>query len=241
MRRILRRLLLLAAGLLGSLACSAATLEVAPVMHELVPGRNSLSMTVANRGALAVTVQVRGFVWRQDEREEQLDPADDVLLSPPIFTLGPGRSQTVRALFAPQPDARVERSYRLLIDEIPGAEPAAEPVRFALRLSVPVFRLAEPRGTPRVLWELHADGQQLVARNEGGTRDRLREVSLLLPSGERIEPAAPATAYVLTGARRVWSIGGTPASRRPLRAGDTVTLTAQTDAGRVELPLVVAP
>lgn len=236
MGRVTARLLLLVGGLLASLAGVAATLEVAPVMHELAPNRNSLSMTVANHGDAPVTVQVRGFVWSQDERQERLEPADDVLLSPPIFTLGAGRSQTVRALF-PAHDGSAERTYRLLIDEIPGAEPTDVPVRFALRLSVPVFRLAEARRPAHVVWQLQTDGR-LVALNDGGTRDRLREVSLVLPGGDRVQPSAPATHYVLPGARRVWSLD---AKSRPLRAGETVTLTAQTDAGRVELPLVVAP
>ena len=238
MRRPWARLLLCACALWGAFASSrAATLEVAPVSHELPPGRNSLSMTVANHGDTPVTVQVRGFAWTQDELQEQLEPAEDVVLSPPIFTLAPGKSQTVRAIFPPVQDAGSERTYRMLIDEIPGTEETDVPVRFALRLSVPVFRLAEARRPPRVSYAMHADGQ-LVARNDGGTRERLREVTLALPGGDRIEPKPPATSYVLTGTKRIWSLDG---KGRPLRPGDTVILTAQTDAGRVELPLVVAP
>lgn len=228
--------LLLAAGL----ACHAATLDVTPISHELPPGKNALSMTVVNRGDAPVTVQMRGFDWSQDERQERLAPNDAVLISPAIVTLAPGKSQIVRALF---PDGEAgalrERSHRLLIDEIPSPGEGAAPVRLALRLSVPVFRSAKAQRPAALDWQLEAGSGRLWARNEGGMRERVRDLELRLADGTRATLLAPATPYVLPGASRSWALAD--AVRPLVKPGQPLVLSAQTDAGRVEVPLVAAP
>lgn len=216
-------------------ACWAGALEVTPVVHELAAGRQALGMTVANRGNAAATVQVRAFSWTHDEEgREQLEPATEVIVSPAIFSIEAGRTQTVRALFGGRTGAG-SRHYRLLIDEIP-APTSAEPVRFALRLSVPVFRLADKPQPAALSWRLDAAGRKLVAINAGGTRERVRDLRLVSAGGVTTRPSSPGSLYLLDGHRRGWSVD--PAV---LNAGDRWTLIAQTDAGQIEVPLVVEP
>lgn len=220
----------------GPAANPAATLEVAPVVHELPPGRNALSMSVANRGSAAATVQVRCFVWSQVDGQDRLVPADGVLLSPAVFTIGVGATQTVRALFADD-RAPQERTYRLLVDEIPRSDDG-ERVRFALRLSVPVFMAATGQQAAALNWKVEAGTQTLTAVNQGGARERVREIELRRHGGERLRATNAAGPYLLAGAVRGWSLAGAAATLRP---GEPVTLSAQTDAGPVEVSLVVAP
>ncbi len=233
--QLLRRLLL-ALGLSGwALAAAAAAIEVAPVSHELAPGKTALSMTISNRGDGDVTVQVRGFVWTQADGQDQLLPASDVVVAPAIFSLAPGRQQVLRALVPPAP-AGQERSYRLLIDELPSADAAGQ-VRMALRLSVPVFVHGAAAAPSRLAGRLDAAQGRITVSNAGGVRARIHDLALVTASGERIGAAPQAGPYVLGGAQRTWSV----APSRPLAAGAPMALTAFTDAGRIEVPLVATP
>ena len=217
--------------------CAAAALEVMPVMHELPPARQALGMTVANRGAAAATVQVRAFAWTHDlEGQELLAPAPQVIVSPAIFNLESGRSQTVRALFVGAGATGEAANYRLLIDEIPDAAAAAEPVRFALRLSVPVFRLAATPTPAALTWRLDASLSKLVAVNAGSTRERIRNLALVSASDVRTQPSSPSGLYLLGGHSRQWAVDPTV-----LKPGEQWTLTGLTDAGPIEVRLVASP
>ncbi|HSV71549.1 MAG TPA: fimbria/pilus periplasmic chaperone [Methylibium sp.] len=221
--------------LLGATAAGAASIEVSPVIHRLAPARSALAMTVSNRGSEPVMVQLRPYDWTQDAGGDRLEPAPDVIVSPPMVSLEPGGQQVVRAWFPAAAPAH-GRAWRMLIDEIPTAEGGGEPVRVALRLSVPVFRAAarpEPAGA---VWTIDAATRRLSVANTGGDWLRLRALSLTDARGATLHPAAAGTSYVLPGARRAWSL-----AEAPLRPGDTLRLSAQTDAGPLDVPVVVRP
>ncbi len=214
---------------------AAATLDVAPVSHELTAARPALGMTVTNRGDAPVTLQVRGFAWDQDGGEDRLLPATEVIVSPPIFSIAPGQSQVLRALVrAPASDR--ERSYRLLIDELPGAADGAA-VRMTLRLSVPVFVKPALERPAQLDWALAADGRSIRVANSGGARQRVHRLELVRADGRRLAASASGP-YVLAGAQRRWTLDEDARSVMP---GETLRVSALTDAGRIEVPLVVAP
>jgi fimbrial chaperone protein len=233
-----RVLVRLAAALLAAQpwAAGAGTLEVAPVTHELAAEARHLGLTVTNRGSLATTLQVRGFVWTQEHGEDRLAPAPELLFSPAIVRIEPGKTQIVRAMFS-DGSAPHERSYRMLIDELPAAE-AAEPVRFALRLSIPVFRQGRSPAPAQLRFELSPDGSSLLASNLGGRRERVRELALGAADGSRAVPVEATGPYLLPGARRSWRVSN---GALGVAAGQPLILTALTDAGRIELPLGAAP
>ena len=221
-----------------SLACYGAALEVTPISHELTPQQRALGMTLTNNGTAAVTVQVRAFAWSQQaDGQEQLTPAPDVMLSPAIFRIEAGRSQIVRALISSPPPPAHEASYRLLIDEIPEAQ-IGDALRFALRLSVPVFRVPIGASPAALRWRLEPGEGRLVAENGGGRRERIRELTLVSSLGRRLSPAGAGGMYLLAGHSRSWSIDAQALATRP---GERWTLTASTDAGRIEVPLGADP
>ncbi len=219
-----------------ALLSGAATLDVSPLVHDVPAGQRTLALSITNRGDAAVTVQVRVFRWSQDDGRELLTDAQDVAVSPVIFALAPGRLQHVRALL-PQEPADRERSYRILIDEIPDVS-GREPVRLALRLSLPVFRAAAAAGPAALSWHIDATTRRLVAHNGGQRRERLRQLTLRSPDGDTVQPTSPWGLYLLAGRERSWSIAATSRAPAP---GERWTLSAETDAGRLELPVTVAP
>lgn len=222
---------------LGAAGAAAATLDVSPVSHELSAARPALAMTVSNRGTQPVTLQVRGFAWTQPDGSDLLLPAAEVLVAPAIFVLAPGHSQVLRALVQGAAGTQ-ERSYRLLLDElpVPGADAS---VRMALRLSVPVFvRGVGAPAAARLEARLPPGHAALIVGNLGTARERIHQLALLTDDGRRIEALRAGGPYLLAGAERRWML---PDAARALPAGAVLRLSALTDAGRVEVPLVVAP
>lgn len=234
----LRRLLLPAGLVLAALPACAGAIEVAPVSHDLAPGQTTLSMTVSNRADASASVQVRGFVWRQEGAQDALVPADTLLVAPAIFKLEPGRSQVLRVR-VPAAAAGREATYRLWIDELP-APGAVGQVHMALRLSVPIFvRAATPMvpHAPQLSATFDPATTLITLANTGGKRARVHELTLVSGGGERLVAKPLAGPYLLAGAQRPWSLAVSPPWRP--QPGST-SLIALTDDGPVEVPLVAA-
>jgi fimbrial chaperone protein len=215
--------------LLAARAASAQSLTVVPVTFQLPPGQAATALTLANGGSRATSVQVRAFAWSQSAGEDQLTPSAELVVSPPLATIAPGASQIVRLLLRRPPQDH-EATYRILIDQIP---PPAEPgvVHVVLRLSLPVFAEAATRTAPAHLqfrMTRDADEAYLVALNDGGRHQAVRNIVLTTSDGRKLKTEANASPYVLAGASHRWRI-----SARTLlpAAGETVRVTADADTG----------
>lgn len=204
----------------------AAKIEVSPVVLELPAGSTTTVLTVTNRGDDGTAIQVRGFNWSQTATQDRLQPTRALLVSPPMFELKPGESQTVRILLRSTASG-AEASYRVLVDELPSAG-AASTIRFPLRLSLPVF--AEPAGfaAPHLAWHVGAGpaGAELVAVNSGNKRERVTGMAVQTPSGS-VNATPLENAWVLPNTERHWSLPGPVAGRGSAR------LTGQSEGGRI--------
>src|SRR5690606_41692519 len=77
---------------------------------------------------------------QQRHNEHVLEPRREVLLAPPIFTIPPGETQTLRIGLRRSPDPNQQLSYRLLLHELPPPLPEGfQGLRMAMRMSLPVF------------------------------------------------------------------------------------------------------
>ena len=112
---------------------------VTPVTVEMAAGQRATILTVQNHTDRAATFQVHApFAWSQPAGNDQLDPTDGLLVSPPLGVLPPGSSQVVRLGAAPRRSRLAEASYRILLDQLPAEGAPAGQVGFVLRLSFPV-------------------------------------------------------------------------------------------------------
>ncbi|MDE1148847.1 MAG: fimbria/pilus periplasmic chaperone [Azospirillaceae bacterium] len=220
----------------------AATLEIAPVIVEMA-GAATTVLTVTNRGNDLAAVQIRGFAWSQTGNEDKLDKTDALTVSPSIFQIPAGGSQTIRILLRQPPKDR-ETSYRLILDELPPASDG-QAVRFALRISVPIF--ASPPtpvpAKPDFHIALDAEGNaSLVIGNTGGRRVRLVNAVVSLPDGASAKAEPPANPYVLPDAERHWTLGPPAEGQKApiFKAGQTATLTADSDSGPVREVIRIA-
>ncbi len=227
----------LAAGfaLLPPTLARAQGLTVLPVNIEMPSGQLTTTMTVINNGTTETSVQIRALAWTQSDGNEQLTASDDVMASPPIATIAPGATQVVRLVLSKAPTDK-EATYRLLLDQIP---PAAAPgtVRLALRLSIPIFAEPATRALPHMVYHLESGGgtMTLVAVNDGGRHDTVRDLKLIATDGTATT-AAEGSPYVLSGSTRRWAVAHT--GRVPA-VGASMRLTGLTDTGPLDVPVAI--
>lgn len=219
---------LISLGCLLPAKAGAATLEISPVVVTLAPGQTTATIEVRNHGDSPTAVQARAYSWAQAQDDDALNPTYDIILSPPIFTIPEGASQTVRLLLRRSGGAGRERSYRLLLDEVPLANARSKQVAFVLRVSLPVIAASATSAPPMLQWraERGAGGETvLTAVNTGQAFDRVRAIDVTLPDGSHPKVSARGSnTYILPAAQRRWSVGGSagvPAG--PLR----LTVTSQ--------------
>ena len=222
---------LLAAG------AQATSLEITPVAVHLVPGMNATTIEVANRGGVAAAIQLRAFAWSQDGDKDVLTPTQDIILSPPIFTLAKDASQTIRLLLRRGAKAAGERTYRLLIDEVPPTNASAQQVQVAMRVSLPMIVGAPvPKARP-LQWRARRDasGRITLSATNGGTAfDRVQSIGVTTPDGVQRDVSTSATnSYVLAGAQRNWVV-------KSAGVANALRLSVTTRTGKSEQFLAIA-
>ncbi|GKT23183.1 fimbria/pilus periplasmic chaperone [Acidovorax sp. SUPP3334] len=158
-------------------AWAATPIMIWPVDPVITGPQRAVALWLENRGSTPVSMQVRVFQWRQADGKDQFDVQRDVVASPPISHIPPGQRQMVRLLATQPVPPRSEQTYRVLVDELPAADPlapdgpasipgpperanadaAAVAVRLQIRYAIPLF-VYGPDTLPRRL----ADARSLV-------------------------------------------------------------------------------
>jgi fimbrial chaperone protein len=189
------------------------------------------ALWLENRGTETANLQIRVFGWSQNGYEEQYQNQRDVIGSPPVAKIEPGQKQLVRLTRTKDVPPGQELAYRIIIDEIPSAQPpsaeggkTAAAIRFQMRYSVPLFaygaglwskedstRQRDPKGIglPQLTWRTVAvDGRPYVeVRNQGAVHARLTDVAI--KQGGQNKPLAEGLlGYVLPGAVMRWPAPG---------------------------------
>ena len=134
-------LLLVFTGMTGNTAHAAARFSAEPLLLKLPADKLATSLSLGNRGESAVTVQAELVSWDQRDGEDRYEPVDDLIVSPPIFSLAPGATQIVRVGRLQRGEAPAsEIAYRLRLAEIaPEGSLRQGAVATVMQLSFPVF------------------------------------------------------------------------------------------------------
>jgi fimbrial chaperone protein len=227
------------------LAAVAASLGISPVRVELTVAAPTSALTLRNGGEEPTVVQVRAVAWSQQGGEDVYEPTSEVIVSPPIFTLGGNSAQVVRVGLRRAPDVHRELSYRIYLQEVPGPpQPGMTGLQMALRIGVPVFVKPVQPATAELTWRIgrEADGAlRVAATNPGAMHVQLIGIKLLAATAA--PDAAPlgiheTGGYLLPGQSREWRIGpqpGPPADTTRLR------VQASTDAGELSADVTLDP
>lgn len=234
-----RRLLI---GLMAWFAAGAAhagALRVSPVSLDLPDTQSAATLTLSNDDIQEMNVQVRVFRWTQIDGEDHLEPAEDVVASPPIASVKPGSERLVRIVRTGPPKPG-EMSYRLIVDELPPPPGGgARAVQLLMRHSIPVFFTTGEAGDPKLAWAINSDATDytLVGQNSGVRRLRLSNIKLKGSDGRVISERGGLLGYVLPGAQVSWRLPLNALKGQDLPA----RLVADTDVGSIDVALKPGP
>ncbi|WP_043081676.1 molecular chaperone [Pluralibacter gergoviae] len=229
--------LLTLAGLCTGMHASAASLQMYPVTVNFCKGASVAAVYVKNTGEENIGAQLRVYQWQQQNHQDLMNPTSELVVSPPITSIPPGKEQLVRVISpAPIASGGPEKSYRLLIDELPqnSAAHSSEQVHFLLRYSVPVF-FSCPEQKPD-LSAIHAsldsasNRRRLVIRNSGVTHIKLSRVSIE-SGGKSYLISKGLFGYVLPGSEMTWDLPNS------VPAGTSLTATLGNNATSQTIPL----
>ena len=212
-------------------AIRGQALSVLPVNVHMGPGEQAATVTINNQGSAQTSVQIRAYKWNQDGDKDELTASNEVVVSPPIVTIGAGQSQVVRLILRQAPQDR-EATYRIVLDQIP---PPAEPgvVHVVLRTSIPIF--AQPKSRANSDLQFHVETKDgntyLVGVNDGLRHESIRGIELKTSDGRELRAANGESPYILAGSTRHWKIDSPDAVSV---SNNTFQLTAHSDAGAIE-------
>lgn len=220
------------AGSVLALGAQAASLQISPVSISLRANQAAGGINLQNLGERPVYGQVRVFAWDQRNGEDVLTPTDELVASPPIIEVGAKGSQTIRLVRkggAAAGAAAGERTYRLLIDEIPREDEQASGVAIRLQYSVPVFVApADEAAAPNLAWSvLRKDNAWVLrVRNSGALHAQVGAASLVDGAGKETEISKGLLGYALAGREREWRLPVEPS----VRLGAPLTVRANVNA-----------
>jgi fimbrial chaperone protein len=218
-------------------ALAQSSVMIWPLDPVIEDDQRASALWLENRGAQAVSLQVRVLGWSQNGREESYDAQDVVVASPPVAVIPPGARQLVRLMNTrPTPDGK-ELAFRVLVDELPGNDAAADSasgnaqgssmgIKLQIRYSVPLFvtgkgvwtkaradRKRDPAtaAQPVLSWRIdrEQDGVFLSVRNTGAAHARLTAAQWAR-GNDTTTINAGLLGYVLAGAEMRWRLESPP-------------------------------
>lgn len=186
---------------------SAASLQVTPVNLFFDTHENAKAVYLSNSGNHELRAQLRLYRWQQENGKDVLTDTSELVASPPLTQIPAGKTQMVRMLMIQPPSDNREKSWRLIVDELPlGTGVAAtsdNEVNFLLRYSIPVFVGASVPDVSRI--HIRLSGNRLWVKNDNPVHIKLSNVSLL-KGGQKNIINAGLMGYVLAGKQMSWPV-----------------------------------
>lgn len=201
----------------------AASLAVSPIRVEVLQPASSGAVTLRNESARPIVGQVRVFEWTLRDGKDNFATTDHVIASPPIVQIAAGSEALVRLIRIQGEPINGEKSYRLVVDEVPDANRVRNMgVNLAIRYALPLFFVHPDASPSRLVWSIeNRSGRRvLVAANSGDRSVRISDLSI---GGVKISSGL--AGYVLGRSERVFDL-----PRGALSAG---AISAETEKGRL--------
>lgn len=223
-------LALLALTLFPALARAEGGFGVLPVRVDFTPESRSASITVTNEEATQRVMQIEILSWRQENGRDVVEPTSDVIAAPPVFTLAPFMTQTIRVALVHRLPADKESCYRLIVKEVPSQLRVAHYGAVVnLEFNLPVFVAPADVSLQKLQWDVarvDAKHIRLSVYNPTNVHVHFDSVSLDLPHGGSI--AGRGVPYVLAGGRKSWLLN-VPS---PVGVGDSARISVKMDGTR---------
>ncbi len=138
-----RALSILFAGLFLASTALAAGIEITPIHVNLTEKAPIATVRLLNNSTKPMSFQVFQKHWSQQKSKSELTSSENLVITPPIFTLKPGAQQLLRVGMVDIKPSKTEQSYRMIIQQLPGDGLQANDKRIQLQvllaMSVPIF------------------------------------------------------------------------------------------------------
>lgn len=213
----------------------AGSFSVAPIRITLAARRPYSLLRITNNAEQPLTVQARAYRWTSNGQDDVLTATSEVILSPPIMTIAPKATQTVRVGLRFPNENGEETSYRILLDEVPAVAnspaQAGFTLRTLLRISLPVY--AQPRQPVKanLHWSAGLDDTgkiRLRVVNSGAAHVSLNQLQLSSGDNRENSRKLDGSVCLLPRQRHEWTVDD------PVLARATqFNLEATTDSGNV--------
>lgn len=218
MKAIVTVILLL---LVAPLTLHGGEFRVTPIRLDFDVRAKSGVVTVVNEGDERLNLQMRASEWTQDaEGKDVYNETNDLIFFPRLMTLDKKEERVIRVGIK-IPATTKEKTYRLFIEEIPGARKAeGASVAIAIRFGVPIF--AKPvkedvRGEIEKM-ELSGGSFNLLLKNRGNAHFIVQSIHLKgrNHAGQDVFSKELAGWYLLSGVSRLYSTSIPPETCREL-------------------------
>lgn len=211
-----------------ALPALAGNFGVSPISLELDRNAKSGAITVSNDDAEPLRVQMRLFEWTQDAGgKDAYRESEDLIYFPKLMALDMNQQKLVRVGLR-TPAGAQEKTYRLFVEELPGASaPGAPPgarVAMKVRFGVPIFlkpAAPEVRGEIQAI-EMTKGMLRVSVRNTGNVHFVIGTIAV---SGGGAYVKEVAGWYLLPGAVRDHLIPVPPEACRKLGRTDVTART----------------
>lgn len=167
------------------------------------------SLSVKNQGDTEVIIQAELIKWTQARGVDVYAPARDVIISPPFFKIPPGETQIVRVHSLLTDAVNQERTYRVILQELPNPNPlpGKHAIATILRMSVPIFILPETVNEPQLAWKVSRTEKGLLIRAKNTSNSHIQLTSLKLVDDDgRALFNQKIFVYILAGQSYTWSL-----------------------------------
>lgn len=209
----------------------AGSFQVNPVHISLPADRQVASLMITNSDTAPVSVRVVTLAWTQVNGVDIHNPTNNVIVSPPIFTIPSGRTQLVRVGLKSRDNVG---AYRVIFEEIPVQIPTDGQVRVALRLDLPLYILPKQRGKADLRWRAWRDGSGdlfVEGTNTGALHAQVIELSAQSDGSDKM--LSRQMGVVLPNSTRVWKIGDGP----DLKLGSPFILKVRGPSGETQFQI----
>jgi fimbrial chaperone protein len=184
-----------------------AELSIDPVRVTLSRSSLAAQLLVGNSGDVPDLLQSQVFVWTRQHCVDVLEPTENLVVSPPIFTLQPDGKQVVRVLLTGQVPDGQESTMRVVLTEIGPLKDVVGEITTRLSLSLPVFVSPKATAAPKLEWTVNREGSRLrvMAHNIGNAHTRLRTFKVAAAGGATLSEESH-TDYLLAGDSCEWAL-----------------------------------
>lgn len=213
---------------ISTVAFAQATFLIWPIYPNIEANENATAVWLENTGSSDAMVQIRVFQWDQKDNKDSFQAQNEVIPSPPVVRVKAGERNMLRLTRAVMPVERQEKSYRIIIDELPFKNELEQgnsaQVTFQMRYSIPLFSYGKgmgsgfnaesvkmneknPNAQPILsFWLTQQNGQyQLNIKNTGHKYARLNGVKLSA-EGSEIKANDVSLGYVLANSQMRFDI-----------------------------------